>query len=145
VPDFVVAAAQGKIVQLSSAAFHAVDASVISSGCTIRSLATRIRSPIPPIQKRRGTVLVTAFDGDVYALDSHPSLPRFAVGTHKGTLQVWVGLLLLAHVLCSMRFSKDIDDRAIIAHRNFLRAAAAGCCSSNPSMRCILATIPLPR
>lgn len=79
VPDFVVATSQGKVIRLDSKLVDSTNE-----------------------EKRRGQLLVQGFDGDVYALDAHPSLPLFAVGTHSGTLQIW-----------------DIDDRVISASRKF--------------------------
>ena len=79
VPDFVVSTSQGKIIRLES------------------KMMDQIQE-----EKRRGDLLVQGFDGPVFALDSHPSLPLFAVGTEAGTLQIW-----------------DIDDRVISASRKF--------------------------
>ena len=39
--------------------------------------------------KRKGKLLVQGFDGAVYALASHPSLPLLATGTKSGLLQLW--------------------------------------------------------
>lgn len=80
VPDFVVGTAQGKVILLDSKTMEEIE-----------------------VDKRRGTLLVQGFDGDVFALDGHPHLPLFAVGTTSGTLQIW-----------------DIDDRVISASRNFV-------------------------
>jgi len=62
--------------------------------------------------KRRGKTLVQGFDDEVHALDAHPSLPLFAVGTLRGSLQLW-----------------DIDERRMVAYRKF----AVGEASSNSS------------
>lgn len=79
VPDCVVATTEGKILRLESK--------------SVEQLTER---------SRRGELLVKGFDGDVNAMDAHPSLPLFAVGTNIGTLQIW-----------------DIDDRGISAVRKF--------------------------
>jgi hypothetical protein len=79
VPDFVVGTSEGKIIQLESRLMDHLEEA-----------------------KRRGTLLVQGFDGDVNALDAHPSVAVFAVGTELGTLQIW-----------------DMDDRVILATRQF--------------------------
>lgn len=79
VPDFVVSTSEGKIIRLESKMMDQIAEA-----------------------NRRGVLLVQGFDGPVFALDSHPSLPMFAVGTEAGTLQIW-----------------DIDDRVISASRKF--------------------------
>lgn len=79
VPDFIVSTSEGKIIRLESRMMDHINE-----------------------EKRRGALLVQGFDDDVYALDAHPSLPVFAIGTLSGTLQIW-----------------DIDDRVINATRKF--------------------------
>jgi WD40 repeat protein len=77
VPTFIVGTTKGKIIRLES------------------KLVDDISE-----EHRRGTLLVQGFDGDVFALDAHPSLPVAAIGTTTGTLQLW-----------------DLDDRVISATR----------------------------
>jgi len=84
VPDFVVGTVDGKIIALQSRLMEQVSE-----------------------EKRRGNLLVQGFSGDVSAMDSHPALPIFAVGTTSGTLQLW-----------------DIDDRVINASRSFPKTGA---------------------
>lgn len=79
VPDCVVGTTEGKIIRLEAK--------------SVEQLSER---------GRRGELLVKGFDGDVNAMDAHPSLPLFAVGTIVGTLQIW-----------------DIDDRVINTVRKF--------------------------
>ena len=79
VPDFVVGTSQGKVLQLDSKTMEHLTA-----------------------DKRRGKLLVQGFDDEVHALDAHPSLPLFAVGTLRGSLQIW-----------------DVDDRKMVAFRKF--------------------------
>ncbi len=79
VPDFVVGTSSGKVVQLDSKTMEQLTA-----------------------DKRRGKTLVQGFDDQVHALDAHPSLPLFAVGTLRGSLQLW-----------------DIDERRLVAFRKF--------------------------
>jgi WD40 repeat protein len=80
VPEFIVGTSEGKILQLDSK--------------TMEQLTS---------EKRRGRLLVSGFDAAIYALDAHPSLPLFAIGTMNGTLQMW-----------------DIDEHCITSTRNFL-------------------------
>jgi len=79
VPDFVVATASGKILALDSKTMEHLTA-----------------------DKRRGKLLVQGFDDEVHALDAHPRLPVFVVGTLRGSLQVW-----------------DMDERRMVASRKF--------------------------
>ena len=79
VPDFVVGTSSGKVLQLDSKTMEHLTA-----------------------DKRRGKLLVQGFDDEVHALDAHPTLPLFAVGTSKGSLQIW-----------------DVDDRKMVAYRKF--------------------------
>lgn len=85
VPDFVVGTSSGKVLQLDSKTMEHLTA-----------------------DKRRGKLLVQGFDDEVHALDAHPTLPLFAVGTSKGSLQIW-----------------DVDDRKMVAFRKFEEGEAS--------------------
>lgn len=79
VPDFIVGTSDGKILQLDSKTMEHLTA-----------------------DKRRGKLIIQGFDHEIYALDTHPSLPIFVCGSLNGTLQVW-----------------DVDERKLLGSRSF--------------------------
>ena len=94
-------AAQAQAGQVSMEEFSVSDFVVGTSSGKVLQLDSKTMEHLTP-DKRRGKLLIQGFDDEVHALDAHPSLPLFAVGTAKGSLQIW-----------------DVDDRKMVTSRKF--------------------------